>query len=272
MFGLTKPRCPLEPEVAKWVEYSMGWLASRFGESIIRDGKVILPNKDYFPDPISPTVADLTPLFERVCVYMRIDPDSIDLRFFSEAGNTDLGNGLVIATEGPSAAGLYRDKMGRHIISIKIDEGVGAASYIATIAHELCHVHLIGGDHVHPVDDDHEPLTDLATVFFGLGVFNANSIVSDTQWSTGGWSGWSVGAHGYLPEEVFGYAFSVFAWIRRESKPEWARYLRPNVRSVFRKGIKYLFSSGSTAYRPDVGSNSPVWEYPGVRMNQTSKE
>ena len=86
---------------------------------------------------------------------MRIDPDLIDLRFFSEDGQTDLGNGLVITTEGPSAAGLYRDKMGRHIISIKIGDSAGAENYIATMAHELCHVHLIGGDHVHSIDDDH---------------------------------------------------------------------------------------------------------------------
>lgn len=250
----------------------MGWLASRFGESIILDGKVIVPNRAYFPDLVSGTIADLTPLFDRVSVYMRIDPDTIDLRFFSESGQTDLGNGLVITTEGPSAAGLYRDKMGRHIISIKIDEGIGAASYIATMAHELCHVHLIGGEHVHPIDDDHEPLTDLATVFFGLGVFNANNVVSDSQWSADGWSGWSVGSHGYLPEEVFGYAFAVYAWRCQESKPAWARYLRPNVRGVFRKGLKYLQHQGSPDYQADMPSSNPVKEYPGIRMNPTSEE
>ena len=100
----------------------MGWLASRFGESILLDGKVVVPNKTYFPDPMSPTVADLAPLFDRVCIYMRIDPDTIDLRFFSAEGPIDLGNGLAVTTEGPSAAGLYRDKMGRHVISIKLDE------------------------------------------------------------------------------------------------------------------------------------------------------
>lgn len=246
----------------------MGWLASCFGESVLRDGKVVVPNKNYFPDPVSGTIADLTPLFDRVSVYMRIDPETIDLRFFSEGGQTDLGNGMVITTEGPSAAGLYRDKMGRHIISIKIDEGVGATSYIATIAHELCHVHLIGGDHVHSIDDDHEPLTDLATVFFGLGIFNANNVVSDTQWSADGWSGWSVGSHGYLPEEVFGYAFSVYAWVRQEVKPDWAKYLRPNVRSVFIKGLKYLLHEGAFEYCAELSKASPVRAYPGHRINE----
>lgn len=250
----------------------MGWLASRFGESIIHAGKVIIPSRDCFPDPVSSTITDLTPLFDRVSTYMRIDPDTIDLRFFSEDEPVNLGAGLTVMTEGPSAAGYYRDAEGRDIVSIKIDEGASVDSYIATIAHELCHVYLIGQNHVEPKQDEHEPLTDLATVFFGLGVFNANTVVSGSQWSADGWMGWSVGTQGYLPEEVFGYAFSVYAWKRQESKPDWARYLRPNVRSVFRKGLKYLQHHGSADYHSDMPVDTPVRDYPGVRMNPTIEE
>ena len=268
MFGRSKTRCPLEPDVARWVERSMGWLAGRFGESILLDGRVVVPDSSFFPDPASGTVADLTPLFDRVSVYMRLDPDDIHLRFFSEGGMTDLGNGLVVMNEGPSAAGLYRDRMGKPIVSIKIGEGIGVASYIATMAHELAHVHLIGGKHVNPDRDDHEPLTDLATVFFGLGVFNANSVISDVQWADAGWSGWSIGRCGYLPEEVFGYAFAVYAWRRGESKPTWARFLRPNVRSVFKHGLRYLNAAGTCDYDPAVNTEGPTTTYPGTRMDQ----
>lgn len=267
MFGLTKPRCPLEPEVAAWVEYAMGWLASRFGRSILLEGKVVVLSKAFFPDPTSGTVADLTPLFDRVSVYMRIDPDTIDLRFFTEGKQADLGGGMVVMTEGSSAAGLYRNRRRRPVVSINIEEGIGIASYVATMAHELAHVHLIGGGHVNPERDDHEPLTDLATVFFGLGVFNANCVISDVQWSADGWSGWAVGKHGYLPEEVFGYAFAVYAWQRQERKPDWARYLRPNVRHVFKQGLKYLNAQQPTAFDEVGDTRTPIKPYPGPRMD-----
>lgn len=246
----------------------MGWLAGRFGESILLDGRVVVPDRTFFPDPVSGTVADLTPLFERVSVYMRLDPDDIHLRFFSEGGMADLGNGLVVMSEGPSAAGLYRDRMGKPIVSIKISEGVGVAGYIATMAHELAHVHLIGGGHVDADRDDHEPLTDLATVFFGLGVFNANNVISDVQWADVGWSGWAVGKSGYLPEDVFGYAFAVYAWRRGEAKPAWAKYLRPNVRSVFKRGLRYLATVDACAYDPAAEAAMQVLGYPGQRMDQ----
>lgn len=268
MFGRSKLRCPLEPDVAHWVEQSMGWLAGRFGESIMLDGRVVVPDSEFFPDPVSGTVADLTPLFDRVSVYMRLDPETIHLRFYSDGGMADLGNGLVVMDEGPSAAGLYRDHQGKPIVSIKIGEGIGVASYIATMAHELAHVHLIGGGHVDPERDDHEPLTDLATVFFGLGVFNANSVISDVQWANAEWSGWSVGRCGYLPEEVFGYAFAVYAWRCGETKPAWARYLRANVRSVFKRGLRYLVASEGVAYEPETSANATIEHYPGQRMDQ----
>jgi len=268
MFGRSKPRCPLEPDVARWVERSMGWLAGRFGESILMDGRVVVPDSSFFPDPVSGTVADLTPLFDRVSVYMRLDPDDIQLRFFSEGGMADLGNGLVVMSEGPSAAGLFRDHFGKWIVSIKISEGVGVASYIATMAHELAHVHLIGGGHVDAEHDDHEPLTDLATVFFGLGVFNANGVISDVQWGSADWSGWAIGKSGYLHEDVFGYAFAVYAWRRGEAKPKWAKFLRPNVRSVFKRGLRYLNAADACAYAPDEDAQTPVLDYPGQRMDQ----
>ncbi|MFN3165463.1 MAG: hypothetical protein ACE37H_00195 [Phycisphaeraceae bacterium] len=100
-----------------------------------------------------------------------------------------------------------------------------------------------------------------------MGVFNANSVVSDVQWSADGWSGWSVGRHGYLPEDVFGYAFAVYAWKRREHNPDWAKYLRPNVRHVFKKGLRYLEHAGSESFAAGNAIKVKDLVYPGKRMH-----
>lgn len=77
-------------------------------------------------------------------------------------------------------------------------------SVAATIAHELGHVHLIGGKRVDPNAADHEPLTDLLTVFLGLGVLTSNSTIRDRSYHVGNWDSWSISRQGYLTSPMFG--------------------------------------------------------------------
>ncbi len=110
----------------------------------------------------------------------------------------------------------------------------------ATIAHELGHARLLGERRIDPERKDHELLTDLTTVFFGLGIFTANSARREKSWSDGIEAGWSVSHLGYLDFAHYGYAFAVLAHGRGETRPGWARYLRPNVRAPFKQGQRYL--------------------------------
>ena len=117
---------------------------------------------------------------------------------------------------------------------------------VATIAHELGHAILVGEDRLDPENSDHEPMTDLLTVVYGLGVFNANTTIIFEQFTNQQYQGWRVGGGGYLTEEAFGYALALFAYARGESKPDWASYLNINVRSYFKSGLKYLEKTGDT--------------------------
>jgi hypothetical protein len=87
---------------------------------------------------------------------------------------------------------------------------------------------------------DHEPMTDLLTVFLGLGVFTANSAGRFKQFQDDRSQGWSMQRMGYLPEEVFGYALARFTVERGEDKPEWLRHLSTNVRAYFKRSRAWL--------------------------------
>src|SRR5688572_23737825 len=69
------------------------------------------------------------------------------------------------------------------------------------------------------------PLTDLLTVFFGLGVFTANAAFSFQQWTNTATQGWQTERRGYLGEEEIGYALALFALLRGEHNPAWANIL-----------------------------------------------
>jgi len=78
------------------------------------------------------------------------------------------------------------------------------------MAHELGHAILLGGGLMNPKTPDHEPMTDLLTVFLGLGIFNANSAARFQQRQEERRYSWSMQRLGYLPEEVYGYALAKF--------------------------------------------------------------
>jgi hypothetical protein len=108
-------------------------------------------------------------------------------------------------------------------------------------------VHLLGHGRISVDTEDHEPLTDLLTVFFGLGVFTANSVIRETSWHAGQLSGWSIGRRGYLGMPVYGYAFARFARARGEDGSDWSRELRPDVRSAFKQAMRFLEKETSPA-------------------------
>jgi len=118
---------------------------------------------------------------------------------------------------------------------------------VATIAHELGHVILLGGNKISRDHEGHEYLTDLITVFLGLGIFTANSAFQFSQWQSHSHQGWSTTRLGYMSEEMFGYSLAAYAWMRAEMQPEWSNLLAMNVGHYFKGGLKYLSNEGQTA-------------------------
>jgi hypothetical protein len=121
---------------------------------------------------------------------------------------------------------------------------------IATIAHELGHVILLGQCLIDAaVTPDPEPLTDLLTVYLGIGIFTANSAARFSQFQEAGRQGWSMSRLGYLREQVYGYALARFAKERGESNPRWTQCLSANVRSDFKQSISWLTKHGQREAR-----------------------
>src|SRR6185369_12133724 len=106
---------------------------------------------------------------------------------------------------------------------------------VATIAHELGHVILLGRGLLNPKTEDHEPLTDLLTILLGLGVFTANCAARFIQYQDERQAGWSMQRLGYLPEQVHGYARARFAVELGEAKSEWDKHLSTNVRCYYKR-------------------------------------
>jgi hypothetical protein len=85
------------------------------------------------------------------------------------------------------------------------------------------------------------------TVFFGLGIFTANSAFSFNQWTDTSSQGWQTERRGYLTEDMFGYALALFALMRGERNPAWSKYLDGSVSTYFKNAHRYLEKTGDAA-------------------------
>lgn len=238
MFGWFSAKCPLNTYEKTWTEWRMRWLADQFGIERLLQAKVILPTEEFFPDPYRGTDEDVQRLFERVCGYMTIDAQKIQLEVCPDV-------------QLPGAAGHY-DQGEQTVIRIAESQCNEPLRLVATLAHELAHEMLLGGGLLTADIADHEWVTDLLPVFLGLGMFAANSAVYESRSREGHESWWAIGKQGYLPSRVFGYAFALFAFLRGERDPTWAKHLRLDASSAVREGLRYLRKTNDSLCHPDT--------------------
>jgi len=239
MFGL-KAKLPISEDDRRWVDDSFQRLERVLSRERMTNAEVILPTPNYFPDPYEADQASLDRMFRRVCGYMRLDPDIAEVNLFADQA-AELSKALPYwHGKHQDAAGIYMKSEGRPVVGVKESQLKNPLQLVATLAHELCHVMLLGPSLIAHDDPDMEPLTDLATVFVGMGVFTANAARNFEQHQDETRQGWAMSIHGYLPEQVIGYALAKFAHERNEKKPTWADHLRSNVKSDYRHSKNWI--------------------------------
>lgn len=240
MFGWAEPRCPVDPEQRAWIDARWAWLREQFGAERPRRVKVVLPTREDFPDPWDGTPEAGLALLARVQGYMGLAEQPLRTGWFEHDQDPWRGSALTGALEQHGAAGLFFEA---DLPVVMLEAGLlsDTTALVATIAHELAHVHLIAHGRLSSEEPDHEPLTDLLTVFLGLGVFTANATIQERNWQVGNAGWWQVGRQGYLDHEDWGYALALLARERGEgAQAPWARHLRPDVHAPFIEALRFL--------------------------------
>jgi hypothetical protein len=175
-------------------------------------------------------------MFERVCEYMGVDPDTVELELMS---------GQVNILTSTISAGTWSEGGKVRLDASNSDR---PADLVGIMAHELAHQRLLGERRYKSDNFDNELLTDLTAVFHGFGVFLANNPRRSPGLNR--WPGTNLYRPEYISEPMLGYAMAHIAWMRDERHPPWAKHLRWAQRAVFKQGLRFLNETGDSLFRP----------------------
>jgi hypothetical protein len=248
MFGWSKPQKPLDDAAKAWVEGRLGWLSDQFGAEVFTRRAVLLPTTDCFPDRVDGSEESVRRLLDRVCRYMDVEPDRVELQLYRDTRSlyvvNDQGRPLPM-----NAAGLYDEQSDSIVIHIESSQLAHTCDLIGTMAHELAHLRLLGEGRLSGDEYDNELLTDLTAVFHGFGVFLGNSPRNwDGMYSK--WPGTTSNRPEYMILPMYAYVLAHAAWFRGVSKPDWMRYLSSDLKACFKPAIRYLLATGDSTYSP----------------------
>src|SRR5687767_7426812 len=237
-----QPDCPIDLETRLWIENSFLFLATQFGQTNIRNKRILLPTPEHFPINYNGSPDSLQKTAEIVALQMEINLEEVKLQTYKQdiqEFQSDMGHVFFTqidqSSEEKLSAGLYFDKddSGKYDILIEENNLKDPEALVAILAHEFSHIKLLGENRV---DLNDESLTDLSTVIFGFGIFNANCSFKEYK------SSYAFGhkSIGYFKQQEWGYALALYAHFREEESPEWLKYLSINIKSDFKKSQAYI--------------------------------
>jgi hypothetical protein len=231
--------CPVDPVARDWIDCRWRWLIDEFSGGLGADAPTILPTRDFFPEKYDQSDQAVRTLFDRICKYMSVSPNLIDLQFYSEPNRLALVNENGDAIGG--AAGTYHKGDSSFVIRIERSQFDRPMTLVGTLAHELAHVRLLGEGRLDHDAFDNELLTDLTVVYHGMGIFLANC---PRHWQShlSTWPDTDALKPEYMTTPMYGYALALRCWLSDKTLPAWRGHLSPGVRSEFKQAFRFLSS------------------------------
>ena len=220
LFG-RRPSLPIDEPTRQRLDGIIDRLVVDFGEARIRAALTITPGFSLLPADFDPSDTGITELLDRVNYSMGVDAGELDLRFYDDSAQS----------KGPES------EQRTDQVWIHQDQRHDGAAVLATLAHEVADYLLAASVEDPAAYQRAGAEAEVLAALLGLGIFPANTAVHEANWTDGGWSGWAVGRRGVLSLAEHGYVLGRYALIRGEFKPDWADFLRLDVRDAMRRTI-----------------------------------
>jgi len=241
MFWSAKPTIDADDE--EWQIACWQWLLDNLGGiEALRSFETVTPTHADFPKSGLTGHAHVEHVLNQVAARMRIDPSQFALAAQEDGIDPVLGPLAVVKNAPASPLGTYSADGNAHIITYQPEAARDLEQLIATLVHEICHPILLSIPEPPPGEETEEYATDLATVFFGFGLFGGNSSFRFQQFrdDASGTQGWSTSRAGYLSQNEWGFALAVRSILTGDTSAPVERNASTGLLEHFRKNLKYL--------------------------------
>jgi tetratricopeptide (TPR) repeat protein len=245
MFGLFSKKTyqpTITQEDKNWIENNIISFIEVFGLERLRKQPFLFPTIENFPYDNLHDTEQFQKLFEQLCQYWDLNANEIIVTFFDDLKSKQWTYWVPYG-ESKEVLGLfnqiYTTDEKRFKVQLAKSNLDTPQLLVAVLAHELAHVKLLGGNYIYPNDQDLEPLTDLVSIFWGFGVFVANSVqTNDIYW---------ISRAGYLPNQLISYANALMCYITGYNERTYYEYLNNNTLDLFKKDFEFLTKTNDTA-------------------------
>jgi hypothetical protein len=247
-----RPKLIVTEDDKLWIEANIEWMMQQYGVRPLLLPPLTMQSGPFaqFHDRLE---KKLDYFMGKVCDRMDVDPDDVALHLYSAGEDAGLDGPAIVRFEDGYSLGEYHHRnnlTGKFDIHINRKVIQSPQSLFATMAHEVGHIKLLGEYRVTEDNDNHEYYTDLTAIYFGFGIFMANTCNQRETWSDNkGYSGWAIGRQGYLPQQMIVYALAVQAYLQGRKDPEWADQLAKIPRKMFKQSLLWLHETGDCDVR-----------------------
>jgi tetratricopeptide (TPR) repeat protein len=251
LFGKKKYLPTVTSEDKDWVEKNIIWFIEVFGLAKLREQPFILPTTENFPYNNLHDTDQFQKLFEQLCGYWNLNPNEIVVKFFDDIKSKQWTS-WTYPKKFKEATGRYYQTFTAEEKHFNIELAKSNLNnpqlLVSVMAHELAHVKLLGENFVNRNDPDMEPLTDLAVIYFGFGIFMANSVFTkELYW---------MGRTGYLPNQLISYANALICYLTEHDVNSYLSVLNTNTRELFKQDFEFLTNTNDTTLTRDKVSES----------------
>lgn len=223
------------------METNFIWFIEVFGLDRLKTQPFIIPSKENFPYNNLEDTAQFELLFQQLCRFWDVNREEIEVKFFDDARSKQWSSLAPIGSTnepGGTYHQLYATDQKRFILRLAKSNLANMEMTITILSHELGHVKLLGGNLIRIDNPDLEPLTDLGSIFFGFGLFTANTVIhGDANW---------LGRLGYLKNEVISYANALICYCTGNNASTYKSLLNNNTQRLFEEDYQFLISTNDT--------------------------